>query len=366
MRILDRYILKSVLLIFISCVFVFLFLYVIIDILSHLEDILKQQVSLSLLIQYYLSYLPIMFVQVAPFACLLSTLYTFGKLNHNNEIIAMRSAGLSIFQITKTVIIFGLMLSLLVFWVNDKLVVQSLALTQKIKQQMEEGSGRAQGKKQEVIANLCVYGLRNRLFFVNKFYLATNTMEGIIILEHDEQQNITKKIVANKGVYKGELWRFHQCITYDFDRNGQVLKEPLYSEEEIMTIPETPRDFLNQRQRPDLMTIAQIDDYLWKLSRSGSTGVIRNLKVELYQRFTSPFTSLIIILLGVPFSLILKRRATGLSSIGLSIMVGFLYYILDAISIALGRGGILTPLLAVSLSHIVALVSGLYLIATLP
>ena len=366
MRILDRYILKSVLLIFISCVFVFLFLYVIIDILSHLEDILKQQVSLSLLIQYYLSYLPIMFVQVAPFACLLSTLYTFGKLNHNNEIIAMRSAGLSIFQITKTVIIFGLMLSLLVFWVNDKLVVQSLALTQKIKQQMEEGSGRAQGKKQEVIANLCVYGLRNRLFFVNKFYLATNTMEGIIILEHDEQQNITKKIVANKGVYKGELWRFYQCITYDFDRNGQVLKEPLYSEEEIMTIPETPRDFLNQRQRPDLMTIAQIDDYLWKLSRSGSTGVIRNLKVELYQRFTSPFTSLIIILLGVPFSLILKRRATGLSSIGLSIMVGFLYYILDAISIALGRGGILTPLLAVSLSHIVALVSGLYLIATLP
>ena len=366
MRILDRYILKSVLLIFISCVFVFLFLYVIIDILSHLEDILKQQVSLSLLIQYYLSYLPIMFVQVAPFACLLSTLYTFGKLNHDNEIIAMRSAGLSIFQITKTVIIFGLMLSLLVFWVNDKLVVQSLALTQKIKQQMEEGSGRAQGKKQEVIANLCVYGLRNRLFFVNKFYLATNTMEGIIILEHDEQQNITKKIVANKGVYKGELWRFYQCITYDFDRNGQVLKEPLYSEEEIMTIPETPRDFLNQRQRPDLMTIAQIDDYLWKLSRSGSAGVIRNLKVELYQRFTSPFTSLIIILLGVPFSLILKRRATGLSSIGLSIMVGFLYYILDAISIALGRGGILTPLLAVSLSHIVALVSGLYLIATLP
>jgi len=137
MRILDRYILKSVLAIFVSCIFIFLFLYVIIDILCHLDDILKQQVNLSLLTQYYLSYLPIMLVQVAPFACLLATLYTFGKLNHNNEIIAMRSSGLSIFQITKTVIIFGLIVSLFIFWVNDRFVPPSLVFTQKIKIQIE-------------------------------------------------------------------------------------------------------------------------------------------------------------------------------------------------------------------------------------
>ena len=366
MRILDRYILKSVLAIFISCIFIFLFLYVIIDVLSHLEDILKQQVSLSLLIQYYLSYLPIMFVQVAPFACLLSTLYTFGKLNHSNEIIAMRSSGLSIFQITKTVIIFGLMVSLFVFWINDRLIPQSLSLTQNIKEQMETGKSKSKEKRQEIIYNLSMYGLKNRLFFVNKFYRATNTMEGITILEHDEEQNLTKKIVANKGVYKNKLWKFYQCITYDFDRNGQILQEPRYLEEEIMTIPETPSDFINQRQRPDFMTISQIEDYIWRLSKSGASTVIRNLKVDLYQRFTSPFTSMIIILLGVPFSLIIRKRATGLSSIGLSITVGFLYYILDAVSIALGKSGILMPILAASLSHIVALLSGLYMISILP
>ena len=366
MRILDRYILKSVLIIFFSCIFIFLFLYIIIDILSHLEDVLRQQVGLSLLIQYYLSYLPIMFVQVAPFACLLSTLYTFGKLNYDNEIIAMRSSGLNIFQITKTAIIFGFIISLFIFWINDRFVPQSLSFTQKIKAQMEEGTKTIKEKKQEIINNLSMYGLKNRLFFVNKFYVATNTMEGITILEHDEQQNITKKIVANKGVYQDRVWRFYQCITYDFDRNGQILKEPRYSEEEIMTIPESPHDFLNQRQRPDFMTIAQIDDYIWKLSRSGAFTVIRNLKVDLYQRFTSPFASLIIILLGIPFSLMMRKRATGLSSIGLSIMVGFLYYIVDAVSIALGKGGILMPTLAVSLSHILALVSSLYLIVSLP
>jgi len=364
MRILDRYILKSVLSIFLSCIFIFLFLYVIIDILSHLEDILKQQVNLSVLIQYYLSYLPIMFVQVAPFACLLSTLYTFGKLNHNNEIIAMRSSGLSIFQITKTVIIFGLLVSLFILWAGDRIVPQSLAITQKIKAQMEEG--KKNEKKPEAIDNLTMYGLKNRLFFINKFYLATNTMEGIIILEHDEHQNITKKIVANKGIYKDNLWRFYRCITYNFDQNGQILQEPEYFEEEIMVIPETPQDFINQRQRPDFMTIAQLDDYIWKLSRSGASTVIRNLKLDIYQRFTSPFTSMVIILLGIPFSLMMRKRATGLSSIGFSIIVGFLYYILDAISIAFGRGGILTPILAASLSHIVVLLFSLHLINSLP
>jgi len=366
MRILDRYILKSVLAIFLACIFIFLFLYIIIDILSHLEDILKQQVNLLFLAQYYLSYLPIMFVQVAPFACLLATLYTFGRLNNDNEIIAMRSSGLSIFQITKTVIIFGFLISCFVFWINDRFVPGSLALTQKMKTQIEEGKKTEREKKQEIIYNLSMYGLHNRLFFVNKFSLATNTMERITILEHDEHQNLTKKIVANKGVYQDGIWEFYQCITYNFDRNGQIIEEPQYHEKEMMPITESPRDFAEQRQRTDFMTIAELDDYIWKITKSGAATIIRNLKLEFYQRFTAPFTSLIIILLGIPFSLIIKRRATGLSSIGISIMVGFLYYVLDAVSIALGLGGVLMPILAASLTHIIALIFSIYLISNLP
>ena len=366
MRILDRYILKSVVLISLSCVFVFLFLYIIIDVLSHLEDILRQQVSLSILIQYYLSYLPIMFVQVAPFACLLSVLYTFGKLNQDNEIIAMRSSGLSVFGISKTVLIFGFLVSLFVFWINDRLLPQSLAVSQRIKQQIEEGTHKDKDKKPQTVYNLSMYGLKNRLFFVNKFSLSTKIMEGITILEHDEYQNLTKKIVSNRGEYREGAWKFYQTITYNFDRNGQILDEPRYSEEEIMDIPETPQDFLAQRQRTDVMNIAQLNSYIRRLSRSGATTVIRNLKIDLYQKFTSPLATLIIILLGIPFSLMAKKRATGLSSIGISIMVGFLYYVFDAISIALGKGGVLTPLLSASLSHLVGLVFGLYLINTLP
>ena len=315
---------------------------------------------------YYLAYLPIIFVQVSPIACLLSVLYTFGALNRNNELIAMRSSGLNIFQITKTVIIFGVIVSACVFWVNDRFVPSSMSSTEKIRAQMESGKKRAKEKEREVIANLSMYGLKNRLFFVNKFSPAANTMERIIILEHDEKQNITKKIVANKGVYKDGRWIFYQCITYHFDESVQMKEEPQYSEEEVMDIPETPRDFLHQMLHPDYMSISQLKNYMLKLSKSGATTVIRNLKVDLYQRFASPFTSIVIIFLGIPFAMMMKKRATGMSSVGLSIMVGFLYYVLNAVSIALGKAGILIPALAASLSHIVALAVALYLIEALP
>ena len=217
MRILDRYIMQSILGLFFGCLLVFFSLYIVIDVFANLDDILKHHLNLLILKDYYLSFLPIIFVQVAPIAALLSTLYTYAKLNRDNEIIAMRASGLSIFQITKSVIIFGFIVSLFIFWANDRFVPSSLALTEKIKAEMESGTKRAQEKEQEVISNLSMYGLKNRLFFVNKFSPATGTMDNIVILEHDERQNIIKKMVANKGVYKDGFWRFYQSITYNFD-----------------------------------------------------------------------------------------------------------------------------------------------------
>lgn len=366
MRILDRYILKSIIYIFFSCIFVFLFLYIVIDLLSNLDEVVRHQATLMLLVRYYLSYLPVMFTQVAPFACLLSTVYTFARLNHNNEIIALRSSGLGIFEITRNALIFGFLISLAVFWVNDRFVPPALAENQKIKIQIEEGAIKNLPKKIDTITNLSMYGLRNRLFFISKFSPLAKTMEGITILEQDENQNLTKKIIAVKGVYRDKLWRFFQCITYNFDHNGQVIDEPVYFEEEIMSIPETPEDLAALRQKPELMNIRQMQDYIWRLSKSGATTIIRNLKVDLYQRFTMPFTSIIIILLGIPFSLMMRKRATGLSAIGVSIVVGFLYYVLDAVCLALGKSGLFMPSLSAALSHIIILSGSLYLIEKLP
>jgi len=362
MRILDRYILNSMLRVFVGCILIFLMLYVIIDLFSHLDEILKQRVNLNLLFAYYLNFLPFIFVQIAPLACLLGCLYTLGILNRNNEVVAMRTAGLSIFQIAKTIIIFACLISILVFLVNDKFVPQSEMSKQEIKSQMKRSSEESKEKSQAIITNLSIYGLRNRLFFINKFILPENRMEGITILEQDNLANLRKKIVASYGIYEDGLWHFHECVTYFFDEENRLKGEPAYFSVQLMDITESPQDFLKQRQSPEFMSLTQLSDYILKLSMSRAETVVRNLRVDFYQRLFMPLTSLVIIFVGIPFALIIRRRATGLSSLGIAIMVGFLYYVVNAVSIAFGKTGLISPILAASLSHIIFLAFGLYLI----
>ncbi|MBU0549151.1 MAG: LptF/LptG family permease, partial [Candidatus Omnitrophica bacterium] len=212
------------------------------------------------------------------------------------------------------------------------------------------------------ISNLSIYGLSNRLFFINRFIPSENRMEGITILQQDNSANVRQKIIASEGQYRNGQWYFYECIIYFFDDNGRLKGEPVYSQEKLMDITESPQDFLKQRQKPEFMSVAQLNDYIQKLSKSKAKTVIRNLKVDLYQRFFMPLTSLVILIVGIPFSLTMRRRATGLSSMGIAIMIGFLYYVISAISIAFGKAGLLTPLLSASISHIIFLSLGIYLI----
>lgn len=359
MRILDRYLFGSMLRVFIGCVLAFLMLYIVIDVFSHLDEILEQKPGLLLLAMYYLNFLPLIFVQISPFACLLGCLYTLGTLNRNNEIIAMRASGLSIFYINRTLIIFAALISVAVFAVNDKLAPQSEIAKESVRVEMEN---KHKTEKQQAISNLSIYGLKNRLFFINKFIPAENRMEGITILEQDEAANVRKKIVASYGVYKEGFWRFSECVTYFFDENDRLSGQPQYLSEQIMDIVETPQDFLKQMQKPEFMSVDQLNEYILKLPMSRVKGVIRNLKVDLYQRFFMPLGNLVIVIAGIPFALIMRRRATSLFSIGIAIMMGLLYYVVNAVSIAFGKAGLLPPLLAASSSHILFLSLGLYLI----
>ncbi|MDD5654049.1 MAG: LPS export ABC transporter permease LptG [Candidatus Omnitrophica bacterium] len=364
MRIIDRYIFKSVFSSFLGCILTFQFLYVIIDLFSNLDDLLKQKAKLTLLGLYYLSYLPVIFIQVTPVACLLATIYTLGILNKNNEVTALRASGLSVWRIARVAIIFGAVISVLVFMVNERIVPSAQNSLVSIRNEIQ--SQGAKRPEESIIKNMSIYGQQNRLFFVNKFSIKENRLDGIVILEHDRHQELIKKIVASSGIWEDKMWKFYDSITYNFDQSGQIEGEPTYFKEELMDIRETPADFLKQRQHPEYMNISQLKSYISILSKSGAKTVIRNFKVDLYQRFTFPLTSLVIIILGIPFALMIKKRASALSSIGISILLGFLYYVFSAVSLAFGKAGFLPPYLAASLAHIVFLGFGLYKIYTTP
>ncbi len=348
MRIIDRYISRDLIKIFLTSVLTFCFLYVLIDITSNLDEIIGRKVPPVILLKYYLSFFPIILVQTSSIACLISVLFTFSHLNNNNEIIVLRASGLNFWQITKPAIAFGLVVSALVFWMNERFVPQATVSSTQIRNENMILEADRLKKNKATVKNLTFYGLKNRLYFIDSFNPNTSECEGVTIITHDEQQNVREKIVAYKGIWTGIAWKFFKCQVTFFD--SQDLRIPLkikVYEEKLMDIDETPEDFYNQRLEVSSMNFKQLQEYIARFSNSGAVKAINNLRVDLYQKIAYPLGNLVIVFLGLAFGLMMKsRKGTTFTSLGIAVAIGFLYYVINAVALAFGKGGWLPPSLA--------------------
>ena len=365
MRILDRYILTSILIIFAGTVFTFAFLFILIDMFTNLQDFIAKSVSLNTILQYYISFLPSIIVQTSTMACLISVLFTYSNLNAHNEIIAIRASGMNFWQITRPALVFAIFVSALVFLVNERFVPQSSMINQEIRDTEIKVVPSQKGKGVPVIHNLTFYGLKNRLFFIDTFDPNTNELSGITIIGHDHNQNLIEKIVALKGKWTGIAWKFINCqITTYTSTSSNVASGFRISKEKLMDIKETPKDFLRQRMDIASMNLRQLHSYIKRFSGSGALKTINNLRVDLHQKITFPLRNFIIVLIGLPFALMSvgKRKAMTFTSIAIALVIGFLYYVADAVGLALAKGGALLPWEGAWLTPIIFTLMGLLII----
>ena len=366
MRIIDRRILHSVIVIFCSTILVFTFLYILIDMASNLEELIDRHVSGPILLQYYSTFFPIILVQTSSIACLIATLFTFSQLNTTNEIIVLRTSGLSFWQIVKPSLYFGLVVSVFVFWINEHFVPHASAHSEQIRNEYIILKTDSDRKKMAKIKNLTFYGLKNRLFFIDTFDPNTSDLQGITIIGQDNGQNIQEKIVALEGKWTGLTWRFFECQITSFTmgdtNNPSKIK---YYASKLMDIKETPGDFLKQRLNVTSMNILELYDYILRFSNSGAIKALNSLRVDLHQKIAFPFGNFVIILTGLPFALMTHRRkALTFTSLGIAIAIGFLFYVVNAVGLALGKGGLLTPILSAWLAPLVFSGISIYLIKT--
>lgn len=346
MRILERYINNSVIIIFAATVFIFCFLYVLIDVTSQLDEFIDRRVPVRVLAQYYLAFLPIILVRTSPIACLIATLLTFSRLNNHNEIIAMRSGGLNFWQITKPALCFSLMISAAVFWINEYYVPRAALMTSEIRN--AHMVLKIDREKKSKIRNLTFYGLKNRLYFIDNFDPATQGLEGITIIAYDQNQNISEKIVALKGHWTGIAWKFFQCQITSFgpENINKLLNIKVYKEK-LMDIPETPDDFLKQRLDVTSMNIRQLKGHIDRFSSSGATKALNSLQVDLYHKIAFPIGNFVIVFIGLPLALMVRsRKGMTFTSMGIAVIIGFLYFVMEAVALAFGKGSLLPPFLS--------------------
>lgn len=344
---------------FLWCILLFNVMAVIIDIFSFIDDIVKYKIPGASIAAFYVYYLPTIFIQVTPMAALLSSIFVLSNLNKHSEITAMKSSGISLWRILCPVLIIGFVVSVVVFVVNDKVIPTSSRIATYIRtEELEKEKLKATPGK--IVKNVALYGAGNKIIFARSYDTDKKLLGDIIIHEHDSSANLTSKITAQSGAWTGSGWRFYKVIVYHIDNSGKILGEPKFYDEKDVSLKERPIDFANRESRAEYMSYRQLQRYIVNF-RGASEHLVKNLMVDLHYKIAFPFISFIIILIGAPFA-ITTTRGGVLIGIGMSIVIGLLYYAFIAIFIAFGKAGILPPIVAAWLGNVIFAVLGIHLV----
>ena len=99
MKILDRYIIRQFLIVFLFGLLAFIAIFIIIDMMEKLDDFIDAQAPTSTIVQYYIASIPDIVKLMIPVAVLLSSLFVTGRLSSQNELAAIKSSGVSLYRI---------------------------------------------------------------------------------------------------------------------------------------------------------------------------------------------------------------------------------------------------------------------------
>src|SRR5262245_41432490 len=119
MRLLDRYLLRELLIPLGYCLCGFLIFWIVFDLFNDLNTLQEHNLKGLEILEYYLARSPELLVVVLPIALLLALLYTLTNHARYHEITAIRAAGIGLWRFSLPYLGVGLLTSVLLFAMNE-------------------------------------------------------------------------------------------------------------------------------------------------------------------------------------------------------------------------------------------------------
>jgi len=348
MRILDRYLVRQLVPVWLWCLTIFILLSCLIDLFGHLDEILRHGVPLRTVLEYYLNFTPLVFVKASPLALLLSSAFVASRLTRHQEFLALNASGTSLLRASMPFLFVGWLASLLVFAVNDRVIPRTAAAYQELR---EEAFERATQKTKR-LENVAVMDTFNRLYHARELNLNTQELTDLTILEHDWHNQPTKSTYASRAVWTPHGWLLLYGTIYRVGPKGALQGEPQSFVERLMTYPVSPDSFQQPEARPETMRFGQLRLLIERLKHMGMTNV-RRYTVELVAKLSLPFMNVVACLIGFVGSTQPQLRG-HLKGLGVSLLWGLGYYVAVAVGHGLGKERFLPVLVAVWLPHVLA------------
>ena len=338
MKLLDKYILKEFFRFFIVICITFIALYLVVDFFGKVRMFLSNNATIIQILTFFLYSIPMIISLILPPAVLLATLMAYGSLSKFSEITAMKANGISLYRISLPALIFAAIMAVALFYFTEMITPASLQKTEYMEKVVIQ--------KQQTLGyfkqNEIWYRSNNAIYNFKIFDVKNDTLRGVTINYLNNDFSLKMRVDAKSAQWKDNNWVFSDLVTTRFDKSNSPVLER--SKEKIIDIPEKPNDFKIVQKDAEKMGYFELKKYVNKIQKEGYD-VTRYL-VYLQGKIAFPFVIIIMIFIGVSFSLRSERSGGVMQSVGIGIFIGFSYFYVHALSMSLGLSGRIPALLA--------------------
>ncbi len=353
MSILNRYLIREFTRLFLLCMSGGVVLYLVIDLFDRIDRLMRYGATVKLIVLYLVYKIPLMIYQMVPVAMLVAVLLTIGLMARHNEILVLRTSGLPVWRIAYPLILIASLVSAGSFFFHDLVVSPGFQQAQYvwrilIKKQDDTG---------QLVRNQIWYKGQKGIYKIQTFLPAKNELQGVTLFQLDRPFTLQKRIDASRAVWVDGKWVLQEVTERSFHK-GDLIKIETYPEKE-MDLQETPENFREIQRDAEEMPFGKLRNYIAKITAEGYDPT--PYRVELQKKIAYPVLTVITVLLGIPFSFRLSRHGGLAAAMGVSLVLGFVYWVVFAITISFGQTGLLPPLIAAWSANILFGALGAYM-----
>ncbi|MBK9498091.1 MAG: LptF/LptG family permease [Leptospiraceae bacterium] len=340
-RILDKYLFSEFFYTFIGTVVMLVGILIISQVMDNMKTFIASKES-TLHIYLFLFYnLPKMATLVLPMALMFSVCFVVGQFSTNKELVAAMAAGVSFYRIVTPIFVFGgfmwifmLLLSEVVVRPFNTLAAYEYSLIQK-----------GVGTKTDLVYQLHIKG-KEGFYYVYWYDAPTKSVRGGFNYIKLNQKNLAEYVISAQNAKYNETeknWKLEKIEEIYFDEKMKVQSYTRYNEK-IYNFPESADYFSKPRKKVEEMNLFELSAEIEVRKNKGVP--FSDLEVERHAIFAVPIMCLIVVIIGAIAGAYTTKSA-GVMSLGISVGVVFLYYIMYSTGKSLGENGGIPPWAAV-------------------
>ena len=335
MKVIDRYVFFEMIGPFLIGVVGFV-LVLAVDLLFTMADlIINRGVPLWAVLKLLIYKLPSIMVLTFPVSTLFATAMALGRLSKDNEIVALRTSGVTLFRISVPIIIIGIMVSLASYFTNEKIVPHANHVSSNIIRQIIY-----KRPLPEVKQNVFFKDAHNRHYYARRVDMKNKSMENIMVYEVTDER-FPRVILAERATFQGRIWELKNGIIHKYDQKGFLNYEATFADMKL-NVSEDILTFTGQKTSQE-MNSNELKSMIGILGKGGVS--THALRTELLMKYSIPATCFVFALIGIPFSMPSPRSGRTWGMV-VTIVFMFTFYVFTSVFRSLGKGGILPPVLA--------------------